>query len=95
MTASNLPVAARRNPPRRPDIPRLVASVRVPNVAVSYSLALIRVDRILTARCVAGVALIVLGYCTKAKKEESMLNAQFGEAFREHCRHTGFLLPKF
>jgi len=46
-------------------------------------------------RCVAGVGLIVLGYWMKARKEESMLAAQFGEAFKEHCRHTGFLIPKF
>jgi protein-S-isoprenylcysteine O-methyltransferase Ste14 len=46
-------------------------------------------------RCVAGVALIVLGYCMKARKEESLLAAQFGEAFKEHCRQTGFLFPKF
>jgi protein-S-isoprenylcysteine O-methyltransferase Ste14 len=46
-------------------------------------------------RGVAGVGLIVLGYCIKARKEESMLTTQFGEAFQEHCRHTGFLLPKF
>jgi protein-S-isoprenylcysteine O-methyltransferase Ste14 len=46
-------------------------------------------------RCVAGVALIILGYWIKARKEESMLARQFGEAFREHCRHTGFLIPKF
>jgi protein-S-isoprenylcysteine O-methyltransferase Ste14 len=46
-------------------------------------------------RCVAGVCLIVLGYWIKARKEESMLTAQFGEAFEEHCRRTGFLLPKF
>jgi protein-S-isoprenylcysteine O-methyltransferase Ste14 len=46
-------------------------------------------------RCVAGVALIVLGYWLKARKEESVLAAQFGEAFREHCRHTGFLIPRF
>jgi protein-S-isoprenylcysteine O-methyltransferase Ste14 len=45
-------------------------------------------------RCVAGLALIILGYCIKATKEESMLSKQFGEAFQEHCRHTGFLLPK-
>ena len=45
-------------------------------------------------RCVAGVLLIVLGYCIKARTEESMLAAQFGEAFQEHRRHTGFLLPK-
>lgn len=46
-------------------------------------------------RSVAGFALIVLGYWIKAKTEERMLSAQFGEAFQEHCRHTGFLLPKF
>jgi protein-S-isoprenylcysteine O-methyltransferase Ste14 len=46
-------------------------------------------------RCVAGVALIVLGYWIKARKEESMLVKQFGETFEEHCRQTGFLLPKF
>jgi protein-S-isoprenylcysteine O-methyltransferase Ste14 len=46
-------------------------------------------------RCVIGLALVVLGYWIKARTEESMLAAQFGEAFQEHCRHTGFLLPKF
>ncbi len=46
-------------------------------------------------RCITGVALIVLGYWIKARKEESMLSAQFGEMFQEHRRHTGFLLPKF
>lgn len=45
--------------------------------------------------CVVGVGLIIIGYCVKARKEESMLTAQFGEAFAEHCRHTGFLLPRF
>jgi protein-S-isoprenylcysteine O-methyltransferase Ste14 len=46
-------------------------------------------------RSVLGVGLIVLGYWIKARTEESMLSAQFGEAFKEHCRHTGFLIPKF
>jgi protein-S-isoprenylcysteine O-methyltransferase Ste14 len=46
-------------------------------------------------RCLVGVVLIILGYWIKARKEESMLSAQFGDAFQEHCRHTGFLLPKF
>jgi protein-S-isoprenylcysteine O-methyltransferase Ste14 len=46
-------------------------------------------------RCVVGVGLIVLGYWMKARKEESLLAAEFGEAFKEHCRHTGFLIPKF
>lgn len=46
-------------------------------------------------RCVLGLCLVVAGYCFKARKEESMLGQQFGEAFREHQRHTGFLLPRF
>jgi protein-S-isoprenylcysteine O-methyltransferase Ste14 len=46
-------------------------------------------------RCVLGVCLIVTGYWIKARKEERMLTTQFGESFREHCRETGFLLPKF
>ncbi len=45
-------------------------------------------------RCVVGVGLIVLGYWLKARKEETMLAGQFGEAFKEHCRQTGFLIPK-
>jgi protein-S-isoprenylcysteine O-methyltransferase Ste14 len=46
-------------------------------------------------RCVAGAFLVVTGYWLKARREESMLAAQFGSSFEEHCRHTGFLLPKF
>ena len=45
-------------------------------------------------RCVLGVLLIVAGYAIKAKKEERMLAAQFGEGFTEHCQRTGFLIPK-
>ena len=46
-------------------------------------------------RGIAGVAVVVLAYLIKGKKEESVLAAQFGEEFKEHCRHTGFLIPKF
>jgi protein-S-isoprenylcysteine O-methyltransferase Ste14 len=46
-------------------------------------------------RCVAGVCLIILGYWIKARREEAMLTAQFGAEFQEHCRHTGFLFPRF
>ncbi len=46
-------------------------------------------------RCVLGVILIIVGYWIKAKREERMLATQFGPAFEEHCRQTGFLLPKF
>lgn len=46
-------------------------------------------------RCVFGVCLVVAGYCLKAKTEETMLTQQFGEAFHEHQKHTGFLIPRF
>ncbi|HEX4486666.1 MAG TPA: isoprenylcysteine carboxylmethyltransferase family protein [Terriglobales bacterium] len=46
-------------------------------------------------RCVLGVLLITVGYCFKAKREENMLGQQFGEAFQEHRKHTGFLFPKY
>ena len=45
-------------------------------------------------RCVLGLCLIVPGYWIKARKEESMLAVKFGDAFKEHCRCTGFLIPK-
>jgi protein-S-isoprenylcysteine O-methyltransferase Ste14 len=45
-------------------------------------------------RCVLGVFLIILGYVIKAKREESLLAGQFGEAFDEHRKHTGFLIPR-
>jgi len=45
-------------------------------------------------RCFAGVAVIVMGYVIKAKREESLLAAQFGEEFAEHCRRAGFLIPR-
>jgi protein-S-isoprenylcysteine O-methyltransferase Ste14 len=45
-------------------------------------------------RCVLGVCLVVTGYCIKARKEEVMLTQQFGEAFREHQKHAGFLIPR-
>jgi len=46
-------------------------------------------------QCVVGVCVIIVGFLIKGKREESMLSAQFGEAFEEHRRRTGFLLPKF
>ncbi len=46
-------------------------------------------------RCVLGVCLVLTGYCFKARKEETMLRQQFGEAFREHQKRTGFLTPRF
>ena len=45
-------------------------------------------------RCVPGVTLIILGYVIKARREEHLLAGQFGAAFEEHRKHTGFLLPR-
>ncbi len=45
-------------------------------------------------RCLIGVCLILLAYSIKAKREEAMLTEQFGESFQEHCKQTGFLLPR-
>lgn len=46
-------------------------------------------------RCVLGFFLVLLGYCLKGRKEEAMLSQEFGDAFLEHKKHTGFLLPRF
>ena len=46
-------------------------------------------------RAILGVILICLGFARKAKKEEVFLSTQFGPAFDEHKRRTGFFLPRF
>jgi protein-S-isoprenylcysteine O-methyltransferase Ste14 len=46
-------------------------------------------------RCVAGILLILVAFALKARKEENLLEQQFGDAFAEHRRHTGFLIPRF
>jgi protein-S-isoprenylcysteine O-methyltransferase Ste14 len=46
-------------------------------------------------RCVAGVCVIIIGFWIKAKREEAMLEKQFGADFEQHRRQTGFLLPRF
>jgi protein-S-isoprenylcysteine O-methyltransferase Ste14 len=46
-------------------------------------------------RAILGLIVIFLGFARKAKKEEAFLAAQFGPAFDEHKRHTGFFLPRF
>jgi protein-S-isoprenylcysteine O-methyltransferase Ste14 len=38
--------------------------------------------------------LFLVGFTRKARKEESFLAAEFGTAFEEHRRHTGFFLPR-
>ena len=46
-------------------------------------------------RSVLGALFIIAAHWIKARKEEALLAQQFGPAFDEHRRHTGFLLPKF
>jgi protein-S-isoprenylcysteine O-methyltransferase Ste14 len=45
-------------------------------------------------RCLIGILLVLTAFSLKAQKEESMLAQQFGDAFAEHRRHTGFLIPR-
>jgi protein-S-isoprenylcysteine O-methyltransferase Ste14 len=44
-------------------------------------------------RGVAALGLLGTNYCIKAMREEKILAANFGEAFAEHKRTTGFFLP--
>jgi protein-S-isoprenylcysteine O-methyltransferase Ste14 len=46
-------------------------------------------------RAIIGVGMFLIGFIRKAKKEERFLAGQFGPAFDEHRRHTGFFLPRF
>jgi protein-S-isoprenylcysteine O-methyltransferase Ste14 len=46
-------------------------------------------------RALAGVALFLVGFVRKARREEAMLAREFGPAFEDHRRHTGFFLPRF
>jgi protein-S-isoprenylcysteine O-methyltransferase Ste14 len=46
-------------------------------------------------RALAATAIAVIGFARKARKEESFLAGQFGAAFEEHRRLTGFFLPRF
>jgi protein-S-isoprenylcysteine O-methyltransferase Ste14 len=46
-------------------------------------------------RALLAFFLILLAFIWKSKKEERLLAGQFGPAFEEHRRHTGFFLPRF
>jgi protein-S-isoprenylcysteine O-methyltransferase Ste14 len=45
-------------------------------------------------RALLALAIVCVGFARKAKKEESFLAAQFGPAFEEYRRRTGFFLPR-
>lgn len=44
-------------------------------------------------RALLALALIFIGFTFKAKREELLLTKEFGPAFDEHRRETGFFLP--
>jgi protein-S-isoprenylcysteine O-methyltransferase Ste14 len=46
-------------------------------------------------RGIVAFAIILVTFTWKSKKEEALLAGQFGPAFEEHRRHTGFFLPRF
>jgi protein-S-isoprenylcysteine O-methyltransferase Ste14 len=46
-------------------------------------------------RCVLAFCILLANYSIKAKREDHILAAQFGDAFQEHKRQAGFLLPRF
>jgi protein-S-isoprenylcysteine O-methyltransferase Ste14 len=45
-------------------------------------------------RALVALAIFVTGWTLKAKKEEAFLAQEFGPAFEEHKRLTGFFLPR-
>jgi protein-S-isoprenylcysteine O-methyltransferase Ste14 len=45
-------------------------------------------------RAIVALAVIAVGFVVKAKREEAFLATQFGPAFDEHRRQTGFFLPR-
>ncbi|MGH9683286.1 MAG: methyltransferase family protein [Candidatus Acidiferrales bacterium] len=45
-------------------------------------------------RGLVALAIFIVGFARKAKREESLLAGQFGPAFEEHKRLTGFFLPR-
>jgi protein-S-isoprenylcysteine O-methyltransferase Ste14 len=46
-------------------------------------------------RALVAFAAVLLGFIWKSTREEKLLASQFGPAFEEHRRHTGFFLPRF
>ncbi|MGH9747382.1 MAG: methyltransferase family protein [Candidatus Acidiferrales bacterium] len=44
-------------------------------------------------RALLALGLVLIGFTFKARREEALLEKQFGPAFDEHRRRTGFFLP--
>ena len=46
-------------------------------------------------RGVIAVLVVVISYLIKGRREDAVLEREFGDTWREHRRHAGFLLPRF
>jgi len=56
-------------------------------------LATVITQRLVTA--LLGFAVVTFALYRKARREESFLSQEFGEAFVEHRQHTGMFLPRW
>lgn len=45
-------------------------------------------------RGLLALLVMTINYCVKARREDRILSGKFGDAFEEHKRRAGFLLPK-
>jgi protein-S-isoprenylcysteine O-methyltransferase Ste14 len=45
-------------------------------------------------RALIAFVVILAAFVAKSRQEEKLLDAQFGQAFEQHRRHTGFFLPR-
>jgi protein-S-isoprenylcysteine O-methyltransferase Ste14 len=46
-------------------------------------------------RAALAIVFAITGLALKARKEESLMTAEFGELYEEYRRRTGFLIPRF
>lgn len=46
-------------------------------------------------RGLLAILIMAVGHVLKAKREEAVMTAAFGDQYEEHRRRTGFLLPRF
>lgn len=45
-------------------------------------------------RALLGALIVLIAHWQKARREEALLEGQFGEVYREYCERTGALLPR-
>jgi protein-S-isoprenylcysteine O-methyltransferase Ste14 len=46
-------------------------------------------------RAALGILFAIIGLAIKARKEELLMRAEFGELYEEYRKRTGFLIPRF